>query len=58
MPTTKDEIIAQMLQAVEMSKNEFNTCVEWNIDHEAFIPWMFGWMQSTLEICAKELERL
>lgn len=55
---TKDEIIAEMKLAVEMAKNEVDTCKEWNIDHEAFIPWMFGWMQSTLEQCARDLEQL
>lgn len=55
---TKEEIIKDLEKTIAMAKNEYNTCVEHDLDPDDFQAWMFGWMLGTIEHAKADLEQL
>ena len=55
---TKEDIIKDLEKTVSMAENEFKTCVDYNLDPDAFHAWMFGWMLETIKIAKTDLELL
>lgn len=55
---TKKDIIKDLEETIFMAENEFDTCVEHDIDPDCFHAWMFGWMLETIKIAKLNLEQL
>lgn len=55
---TKKEIIKDLERTISMAENKFSTCVEYDLNPDAFTAWMYGWMLETIKITKQDLEQL
>ncbi len=55
---TRKEIIKDLEKTISMAENEFNTCVEYDLDPDEFKVWMFGYMLETIKFTKLDLEQL